>query len=449
MVIMIILLILCLPLVLMLSLFTATEVVSIVVDVPVNGIDVAVEELVELDLDKGESFEVEYLVSPTEAANKDVTFIFSQLGEQKLATFSVDGNSITPTSYGAARVTVETVDGGYRDSFDVVVYTKMVERISTRAEREMLTVGETTALITEYYPAVVRDEGLFYRVIEGTDVVSVTGAGVVRGIGIGTALIEVTSLDNPEARSLVTVSVGSSGVVDFVYDHADITALESTAVIQSVINPALTLYDYALTLRAPDGTLVPEDVAVATLDTQSGLIFCRFIDEAFVGDIEIEVYISTSGGDASKSCYVHRISEIEIGWADSDSDGRYVVFGSGSDGTRIGLNLRPLGADVSYFVTLYYTPTDGTPDINGTELFISSGVTTELVGGVEYFEAGGYISLELEYSTEGVCLVVRGLCTPSLEDVSAGITVTRIALTVVNGHDGTVTVLDEISVAVY
>ena len=50
---MIILLMLCLPLILMLSLFTTTEVVSIVVDVPVNGIDVVIEELVELDLDKG------------------------------------------------------------------------------------------------------------------------------------------------------------------------------------------------------------------------------------------------------------------------------------------------------------------------------------------------------------------------------------------------------------
>ena len=48
----------------MLSLYTTTEVVSIMVDVPVNGIDVVVEELVELDLDKGESFEVDYLITP-------------------------------------------------------------------------------------------------------------------------------------------------------------------------------------------------------------------------------------------------------------------------------------------------------------------------------------------------------------------------------------------------
>ena len=60
MVVMIILLILSLPLILMFSLFTTSNVVSIVVDVPVNGIDVMVEEIVELDLDKNESFTVAY-----------------------------------------------------------------------------------------------------------------------------------------------------------------------------------------------------------------------------------------------------------------------------------------------------------------------------------------------------------------------------------------------------
>ena len=75
MVIMIILLILCLPLILMLSLFTTTSVVSIVVDVPVTGIEISTDEVIELDLDKRESYEVEYLVTPTEASKKDVKFI--------------------------------------------------------------------------------------------------------------------------------------------------------------------------------------------------------------------------------------------------------------------------------------------------------------------------------------------------------------------------------------
>lgn len=443
MVIMIILLMLCLPLILMLSLFTTTEVVSIVVDVPVNGIDVVIEELIELDLDKGESFTVDYIVTPTEAGNKDVTFLFSPLGDDKLATFTVDGNTITPTSYGSAHVTLETVDGGYRDSFDVVVYSKRVESISSFIEPGTLTVGQTAKIQTSYYPTFVRDEGLSYRVKEGDGIVSVTQSGLVRAIGIGTAVIEVASKDNPEATCDVTVTVGSSGIIDFISDKCDITALENVAKINSVINPDVTVLDYELSLRSTDGEDVTGVIAVAELDIETGVISCRFIDETFVGDIEIVLYLSTTGGDATKSCYVHRISEIEIGWADNSSDGRYVVFGSDSDGERIEINLRPLGADVSYFVRLEYT---SFTNIAGT---VSSGEDFELVEGTRFVAKGGILSVELESTSEGVFLIVRGEGIPTLDDVNADITVTEISLTVINNHDGSVTVLDKISVVVF
>ena len=449
MVIMIILLILCLPLILMFSLFTATEVVSIMVDVPVNSIDVLIEELVELDLDRGESIEVDYVIGPTEAGNKDVSFYFSPLGTDKLATFTVDGNKLTPTSYGSAHVTVETVDGGYRDSFDVVVYSKVVESITSTVESNILTVGESTQIKTSYYPAVVRDDGLIYRVKEGEDTVTVSKTGLVRAIGIGTAVIEVISGDNPAAVSEVTLTVRSSGVIDYVSDRCDITALDDTAKIQAVINPELTVYSYTLTLYHPDGSLVDESIAVATLDTATGLISCHFTDWAFVGDIEISLYISTSGGDVQKSCYVHRISEIEIGWGDDSSDGRYVVFGSDSDGERIEIGLRPIGADVSYFITLNYTASNGVYDDTPGTSYVVSGVEFELVEGNRYVARDGTVSLELESTADGVFLVVRGERIPSLDEVNSGVTVTEISLTVVNNHNGSVTVLNTVSVVVY
>ena len=449
MVIMIILLILCLPLILMFSLFTATEVVSIMVDVPVNSIDVLIEELVELDLDRGESIEVDYVIGPTEAGNKDVSFYFSPLGTDKLATFTVDGNKLTPTSYGSAHVTVETVDGGYRDSFDVVVYSKVVESITSTVESNILTIGESTQIRTSYYPAVVRDDGLIYRVKEGEDTVTVSKTGLVRAIGIGTAVIEVISGDNPAAVSEVTLTVRSSGVIDYVSDRCDITALDDTAKIQAVINPELTVYSYTLTLYHPDGSLVDESIAVATLDTATGLISCHFTDGAFVGDIEISLYISTSGGDVQKSCYVHRISEIEIGWGDDSSDGRYVVFGSDSDGERIEIGLRPIGADVSYFITLNYTASNGVYDDTPGTSYVVSGVEFELVEGNRYVARDGTVSLELESTADGVFLVVRGERIPSLDEVNSGVTVTEISLTVVNNHNGSVTVLNTVSVVVY
>ena len=449
MVIMIILLILCLPLILMLSLFTTTEVVSIMVDVPVRGIDVVVEELVELDLDRGESFAVDYVISPTEAANTDVVFYFHTLGDAKLADFTVDGNVITPTSYGSARVIVETVDGGYRDSFDVVVYSKRVESIHSTLDKTELTIGETAKILTSYYPTVVRDEGLAYRVVEGEDVVTVSSTGTVRATGIGTAVIEVTSRDNPEARSLLTVSAVSSGVIDLVSDRCDITALVNTAELKTVINPDVTVLDYTISLYCTaDGSQLGSDIAVAHLDTATGVIVCRFIDEAFVGDVELVLNVITTDGDETVRAYVHRISEIEIGWADTASDGRYDVLYSDSDGVRIEIALRPLGADVSYLVTLNYTETD-TDDVGVGSLYFGAGQEFELRGDTRIYAIGGFISIELEESADGVFLIVRGERSPSLEDIDSGITATEIKLTVVNNHDGTVTVLDTVSVTVY
>ena len=446
MVIMIILLILRLPLILMLSLFTTTEVVSMVVDVPVNGIDVAIEELIELDLDKGESFVVDYVVSPTEAANKSVSFYFSSIGDAKLASFTVDGNKITPISYGSARVTVETVDGGYRDSFDVVVYSKRVQSITSSVESSLLTVGETVKISTSYYPAVVKDEGLSYRVKDGEGVVSVSQSGTIRAVGIGTATVEVISNDNPEARSEITVTVQSSGIVDFVSDRCDITALDNIAYISAVINPDVTLTDYAVELFYKDsGEPLPAGIATATLDTATGLVCCLFTDDAFVGDIEIRLTLSTDSDSVTKSCYVHRISEISIGWADAGVGNTYEILYSNSEGERIGIDLRPIGADVSYFLTLDFAYNKEIAQAGG----VSSGVAFELVEGNVYLADGGFVSVQLESFPDGVFLVIKGRCEPSMSDLVEERTLTRVSLTVRNNHDGSLTVLDGITVVIY
>ena len=443
MVIMIILLMLCLPLILMFSLFTTTEAVSIAVAVPVNGIDVVIEELVELDLDRGESFEVDYLISPTEAANKGVSFLFSPIGTDKLATFSVVGNVITPTSYGSARVTVETLDGGYRDSFDVVVYSKRVESIASSLPKSTLTVGETAQISTSYNPSAVRDTGLSYRVKSGEGIVSVTQSGAVRATGIGDAVIEVVSKDNPEARCDVALRVISSGIIDFVTDRCDITALDNVARIPAVINPDITVSHYSLSFTDENGVPVPESVAIAQLELDGGAVICTFIDEAFVGKLQLSVTVVTEDRESiTKSCYINRISEIEIGWRDKVSDGRYDVLSSDTGGVAIGIELRPLGADVSYTVTLKYTEAQG-------EKLVERSVTYELIEGEWY--SGGFVTVGIESSPEGVSLIARGdpEREPSFDDFANDLTVTEIVLSVTNNHDGSVTVLDTVSVMVY
>ena len=443
MVIMIILLILCLPLILMLSLFTASSVVSIAVDVPVSGIDVMIEELVELDLDQNESFTVDYIVYPTEASNKDVSISFSAIGDEKLADFTVDGNTITPTSAGQARVTVETASGGYRDSFDVIVRTKGVESIASTPEKTVITVGETTKINTEFYPKAVKDESLSYRVKDGEGIVAVSKSGIVQGIGVGTATVEVASVDNPAAKSEFTITVESSGVIDFVSNTTYLTTQQSAGTLASVINPLITVEAYSAELFDAEGAPLGSDIIFVEFDTLTGVISYEFTDPAFVGRVEVRLTVSVADGESvTKSCYIERISDISAEWIDAALDGAVPVPRSLSDGIRFAIDLKPLGADVSYRIKLGY---DARTNTAGG---LRSGEAVNIEENTVYTAEGGYVSVELESSSQGVFLVVRGVYAyDSLSDIDK--TLTTVSITVVDDTNGEEIQLDEISVQVF
>ena len=135
------------------------------------------------------------------------------------------------------------------------------------------------------------------------------------------------------------------------------------------------------------------------------------------------------------------MSEISIAWKDQGGDGRYSV--STSDPNRIEIDLRPLGANVSYSLTLNFA--ENTEVTGG----INSGDTFELEDGVKYVCNGGYISVELDRSSQGVFLTVRGEYKPTLEDIASDFATTYISLSVIDNNNGNVTVLDPILVVVY
>ena len=447
MVVMIILLILCLPLILMLSLFTTTNVVSIVVDVPVTGIEIAIEEIIELDLDKGESFEVDYVITPSEATKKDVKVSFSQIGDTKLATFNVEGNKITPTSYGSALVTFETLDGGFRDSFEVIVHSKVVEKIVSSPLESEIVIGQYTEIHTDYYPTIINDDGLTYSVKAGGEgIVTVSKSGKIRGIGIGTATIVVTSTDNPNATCEFDITIKSSGIVDFVENTNYITAVDDvrTGSIQAVLNPDITVLGHEFRLVDEDGQEIPSSVIEVLFDETTGLVSYDFKDRNFIGTVEIQLTVNAEGGEsATKSCYVTQISEITIEWEDQGGDGKYSVFNSSSAGNRIAVNLKPLGANVSYKIKLVY---DNKTNVTGE---VQSGVEFDLEKNEVYTCQGGFVSIELESTSDGVYLVVRGKYAPTMDEINSDFAVTYIYLTVTNENTGEDTVLDPISVVVY
>ena len=126
-----ILLMLALPLILMLSLFTATNTVSLVINVPVTKVVINDDDVIYMDLE--EEYEISYTVYPTNAANKKVVFASEPYGNSVFANVKIADGKIVAESCGKAKITVTTVDGGFKDSFVVEITTNLCLKLQKLA----------------------------------------------------------------------------------------------------------------------------------------------------------------------------------------------------------------------------------------------------------------------------------------------------------------------------
>ena len=432
MVIMIILLILCLPLILMLSLFTTTNVVTIVADVPVTGIVINMDkgDIPILSLDDGDTMRVDYSVTPSGATNKEVNYYFSPIGEDKVAEFSVDGNLLIPTDHGKAKVTIETVDGGFRDSFIVYVTTKRVTAIDSVAQRDTIFVGEYTTIDTMFTPQNAANQSLTYNIKEGNDVVEIQN-GRIKGIGIGTAIIEIASADRTEVKDEVKITVNSSGVFDYI-DADEFTMVDDVGgSIDVVLNPELGNISHSISLKDVTGVgdpVDPNEVVDVIFNREDGKLEYEFKDINFVGAIEILLSITPEGKEpVEKACTLTRLSEVKVEWAEDSSKKSYGVYYN--EELNLEINVQPKIAPVTYKVIVDFAT--GT-DLQGS---VKSGDELILEEGVRYYCQGGYISFMLVNNT----IVVRGeRAAESIDKISDTLTTFKIYVTVEGAETETV-----------
>lgn len=421
MVIMIILLILCLPLILMLSLFTTTNVVTIVADVPVTGIVINMDksEIPVLSLDDGDTITIDYSITPNGATNKEVVFSFSPIGDEKMAEFEVsDGNLLTPVDHGKTKVTVETVDGGFRDSFVIYVTTKRVTAIDSVPERDTIFVGETTSISTMFTPQNAANQSLTYSIKEGSDVVTIQN-GRVKGIGIGTAVIEVTSGDDPRVKDEITVSVTSSGVFDYIDTEEFIMVDETGSSIDVVLNPELGNITHSITLSDVTGIGEPVDpysVVDVTFNEEQSRLDYEFKDLGFIGTIEVLLSITPEGGETVEKAYrITRLSEVKIDWAQTSSKRSYGVYLN--EDLSLEIDVQPKVAQVVYKIVVDF---DAGTDLQGS---VNPGDEITLEEGVKYTCNGGYVSFMLVNNT----IIVHGEKTAeSMDKISETLTSFRV-----------------------
>lgn len=122
---MIVALLLIVPLLFLLTVFSITEAGSLNVQIPVSGIEIKnklEDKTLYVDLaDYANDYKIEVAVYPANAANKKYSFEVEKLEGSDFAEAEVsDDGVLTVRSTGLARVVVKSYDGGYSDSITVV-----------------------------------------------------------------------------------------------------------------------------------------------------------------------------------------------------------------------------------------------------------------------------------------------------------------------------------------
>ena len=344
----IILLMLALPLILMLSLFTTSGAMSVMTSISVSSIvidktDMGPDKNVSLDLDKGEVYTVSYTVYPIGAANKKVVFSTQAIGNATLATFDFDEETKTlrPRSCGIAKVIFTTEDGGCSDGFIVTVESNELGTIQSTLDKSVIEVGQTAQIQTVFNPKYYPFQQVEYTVLEGKDVVKVDSRGRVQGIGAGTATIRVNSFVNKDVYSNVTITVERAAPVTIVDEES--VVYESTGALTLDVDESAGLRDADVTLTVSDPSAV-----TYTLDLAEKELRFAFLRDGY-SQVTFTLSVTYMGKTYTDTCMVTCRDTLDVvlgdGWDLADGQGLYLNI-------EHFLYFDPINADVTYTVTV-------------------------------------------------------------------------------------------------
>ena len=362
-----ILLLLLIPIVVMILLFAATQAVSNLVEVPPTDLDIINEQsIVYLDMDKNETFTIEYAVYPTTAQNKEISVSTETYENEPLADFDYkmeDGKvTITPTRAGAAKVILSTHIGGHRDNILVYVESTRVQEINATVEKNELMVGETIRVNTTFVPTEPANKNVTF-ISSNPNVASVGKyTGVVTALRKGVTTITAISEEDPNITSSVQILVKNKDVMD-IPSYSAIYKSEGSIPVSMDTQEAFTVADFTYQIFDESGNPVPASAIEAWFEVEGEVVTFRyrFLDKAFVGKVTVKMTFGTGVSAMTQTCTINKVPEVEVVF---DHEGAYGVFE--------GQNVR-----LSYL----FTPEDAAEDFV-CEVFTSNdNITAEIKNG--------------------------------------------------------------------
>ena len=308
-------LILVLPLILMLCLFTAVNTVGLTVDVPVSKIEILGTKVVYLDLDKEENYRVDYAVYPTTASNQKVAFSTEPVGTAAYADLEYKDGYIYPKTVGTAKVFLTTADGGFKDSLLVQVDSNSLQSIECGLENAHLFVGEKTTVVAQCIPQNAATNLLEYS-SSNENVAIVNDKGVVTAVGRGEAVITVSSEEKPTVFDSVTVYVETNDVLNIGVVSGYVSQQQGeVGVTVAVAQGETYTLEYVACNEQGEETALGEIFTsgeFGTPDENGNLKFHYTFREDFYGTVVLKMKITTLSGSVEKSCTLQRLDGIRV-----------------------------------------------------------------------------------------------------------------------------------------
>ena len=306
----ILLLVMSLPLILMISLFSTADAVSLGISIPVDRIEIVEENIVYLDLDIKEKYKIDYTVYPTNAKNQEVSLSTEQVGDQRLCEVDFEDGYLIPKSIGMAKVYLTTIDGGFKDSFIVQIDSNMLQEVECEISQTEMYVGNKAYITTAFIPANASNQVVAYKSSD-TNVATVSKTGEVLGVGKGTATITVYSIDDESIYDTVTVNIFNTDIMDISTDS--IITWNSTGTFNLSLD---TEEEYELSYQVLDYALNPVNTSDITVtfgeESSNGNVVATYeFNDSFIGKYTIEVTIKTKlGHKLSKQVLIEKVSQV-------------------------------------------------------------------------------------------------------------------------------------------
>ena len=247
-----------LPIVLLVVIAFAGQILALYQYIPVEKVEVVdrMNTVYTSDLsftvEQGQSKETIVNVYPKLASNKEVTYT-----SQNESICTVDANGvITGVHWGATTVTVKTTDGNKTFILNVEVTAKVPFAVTLSNKELDLKVGQTHTLVSEVDAPVAVNKAVKYS-SSNPSVATVDINGNVKAKSIGTAIITVTTESGEKTDNcIVTVT---EGVIPIYFDFSDNANINKNA------SDIYVTTEQTIDLRAAlktDGTINPDDVKI-------------------------------------------------------------------------------------------------------------------------------------------------------------------------------------------